>query len=249
MTVFIDPPIAFAHRGGSLFEDNIGIENTMEAFSAAINLGYRYIESDVQVSSDGEIFIFHDDDLNRLVARPGMFRDHTAAEIDQMLVGGKARIPRFAEVLSSFPEIKFNIDLKTPATVEPAIRAVRAARASDRVVFASFSATSLQRARSLAPEIATTMGPGEAAALKFARMKTALSGGAIAAQVPVSRNGIRVVTKRFVDRAHEHGLQIHVWTIDDAEEMKKLLDLGVDGLVSDRIDVLKSVMTERGLWR
>lgn len=238
-----------AHRGGALLSENIGIENTMEAFRNAIELGFEYIESDVQASRDGEIFCFHDDDLARLIGRPGRFIDFDSAEIKNALVGGKATVPTLDEVLETFTETKFNIDLKHPATIQGTIERIRKHNATDRVVLASFSHSTLTRARQIAPEISTSFSTREAALLKFGLVKRATAGGAIAAQVPFRHRGITVVTKRFVRRAQKHGVQVHVWTIDEYLEMHKLLDLGVDGLVSDQIDVLKSVLIEREQWR
>ena len=238
-----------AHRGGALLSENIGIENTMEAFQNAVKLGFEYIESDVQASRDGEIFCFHDDDLARLIGRTGRFIDFHSTEIKEALVGGKATIPTLDEVFETFTDIKFNIDLKHPATIEGTIERIRKHNATDRVVLASFSHATLTRARQLAPEISTSFSVREAALLKFGLAKRATAGGGIAAQVPLRRNGIPVVTKRFVRRAQKHGVQVHVWTIDNYHEMHKLLDLGVDGLVSDQIDVLKSVLIEREQWR
>lgn len=247
--MFTSRPVPLAHRGGALLPDNIGIENTMKAFQNAVNLGYRYIESDVQASSDGEIFCFHDDDLARLIGRPGRFIDFHSSEIKEVLVGGKAGVPTLDEVLETFTDIKFNIDLKHPATIEGTIERIRRHNATERVVLASFSHSTLTRARQLAPEIKTSFSVREAALFKFGLAKRATAGGAIAAQVPPRRYGIPVVTKRFVKRAQKHGVQVHVWTIDHAHEMHRLLDLGVDGLVSDQIDVLKAVLSEREQWR
>lgn len=256
MTVaFLDSPlpVAMAHRGGAEIAPNRGIENTLEAFATAVELGYRYIETDVQTSRDGRVYIFHDDKVDRLLGRPGAFADLSDDEIAMARVGGRVGVPTLREALETFPDTRFNIDLKHPSTVVPAVDVVRECRAEDRCLFASFTHRTLTTVRGLAPEIATSMSPREIAALRagpvHAVRATSTSGGAVAAQVPATRGPITVVHEGFIRAAHELDVQVHVWTVDDPAEIRRLLDLGVDGIVTDRPDRLKDELTARGLWR
>ncbi len=237
-----DPPIAFAHRGGAADGD----ENTAEAFARAIAAGYRFVETDVHATADGVPVLIHDppdpalsyDDLLRTPVSGG--------------VSGGA-VPRLADVLEAWPDVKFNIDVKSDAAVTPTVEAVKAAGAQDRVLLASFSDARLRRLRALtANKIATSMGQREIARLWAASrvgVKIGLAASVVAAQVPVRHGRLRVVDRRFIALAHRLGVQIHVWTVDDPDEMAGLLDLGVDGIMTDRIDILKEVFTDRGLWK
>lgn len=254
-SVYLDAerPLAFAHRGGALLEANRGIENTLESFANAVELGFRFLETDVQASRDGMAHVFHDLDCARLLGRPGAFGSLSAEEIAACAVGGRCRVPTLRELLDSFPDVRFNIDLKHEAVVAPAIEAVRDAGATDRVLFASFHHRTLVRARQMAPEIATSASPLEVGLIKSGATNRTRAlgrrGRAVALQVPIRRGKIRIVTEGFIGRAHRLGMQVHVWTVDNVTEMNALLDLGVDGLMSDRVDVLKDVLVERGAWK
>ncbi len=246
-------PLAFAHRGGALLPANEGIENSLLAFRNAFDLGYRYLETDVHCSADGVVYAFHDDNLERLTGNPAAIRSLPAADIDEARLGGREPIPTMRELFEALPEARFNIDVKSDGAVDATLQLIEDCGAADRVCLASFSHERLQRIRALMPKIATSFSPREVARLKLSPTSPGQSFGArhggVCLQVPHHRGPVTVVTRRFVDRAHAQGLQVHVWTIDDADEMNELLDLGVDGLVSDRIDVLKDVLTARGQWR
>jgi glycerophosphoryl diester phosphodiesterase len=252
---FLDAPtpLAFAHRGGALLPANDGIENTLAAFQNAVDLGYRYLETDVHTSLDGVVYAFHDVMLTRMTGTVSAFRDLDSAAIDAILVGGREPIPRLADLLGAFPEARFNIDVKADDAVDPTLALLRDAEALDRVCLTSFSADRLHRLRASAPGVPTCFTPGEIGLLRLApfRWLQALGkrrGGACV-QVPVRTRRITVVTPEFVRRAHALGVQVHVWTVDDPAEMRSLLDLGVDGLMSDRVDLLRDVLVERGQWR
>ena len=241
-------PLAFAHRGGAADGD----ENTVAAFERAVRLGYRYVETDVHSTTDGVAVVFHDRTLDRVAGR----RDHIGAlswaDLRTVRVGGAAAVPRLDEVLDAWPEIRFNIDVKADAGPEPTVDAVRRAGAAARVLLASFSDARLARIRGLAgPEVATSLGLRSVARLRAASLAGArlrLPPSVAAVQVPVRHGPLRVVDRRFLAGAHRLGLQVHVWTIDDPAEMSRLLDLGVDGIMTDRIDVLKAVYESRGNW-
>lgn len=236
-------PIPFAHRGGASDVP----ENTMPAFEYAVRLGYRYVETDVQVTADGVLVAFHDNDLRRTCGRPGRISDLPWREVRTALVDGRAPIPLLDELLGEWPELRVNIDCKTDKAVDALVAALRRHGALDRVALGAFSDARLRRLRAvLGPTVCTTLGPGGVAALKFGTLRTT---AAMAAQVPVQQGPLTVTDEKFVQRAHAKGLAVHVWTIDDAAEMHRLLDLGVDGLMTDRPEVLRTVFQERGLWR
>jgi glycerophosphoryl diester phosphodiesterase len=252
---FLDAPtpLAFAHRGGALLPANDGIENTLAAFQNAVDLGYRYLETDVHTSLDGVVYAFHDVMLTRMTGTVSAFRDLDSTAIDAILVGGREPIPRLTDLLEAFPEARLNIDVKADDAVGPTLALLRDAGALDRVCLASFSADRLRRLRAAVPGVPTCFTPGEIGLLRLApfRWLQALGqrrGGACV-QVPVGARRITVVTPQFVRRAHALGLQVHVWTVDDPAEMRSLLDIGVDGLMSDRVDLLRDVLVERGQWR
>ena len=241
-------PIAFAHRGGA----EPGDENTMAAFARAVALGYRYVETDVRATADGVAVVFHDSTLERLTGRAGRVADLSWADLSTVRVAGSAAVPRLDEVLEEWPDVRFNVDVKHDGGTVPAVAAVRAAGAGDRVLLASFSDGRLARLRTLAgPAVATSLGTREVAALRVAALtgrRWRVPASAAAAQVPLRYGRLRVVNRRLVAQAHRLGLQVHVWTIDDPVEMNALLDLGVDGIMTDRVDVLRDVYISRGHW-
>ena len=242
-------PLAFAHRGGAAEGD----ENSMAAFGRAVAAGYRYLETDVHATADGVVVVFHDDDLRRMFGRPGRVEDLRWADLASLREGGQTLLPRLSDVLEEWPEIRFNIDMKADSSVEPTVGVIADHNAHDRVLLASFSDRRIRRARALCgPRQATSLGQRETAALRVASLhgvgRFGLASGAAAAQVPVRYRGIRVVDRRFVRHAHRSGLQVHVWTIDRPAEMHDLLDLGVDGIMTDHIEALREVLTTRGQW-
>jgi glycerophosphoryl diester phosphodiesterase len=245
-------PLALAHRGGALLPANGGLENTLPAFRNAVALGYRYLETDVHVSRDGVVYAFHDEHLGRLTGVDTPIANLVAEEVDAVRVVGQEPVPRLETLLETFPEARFNIDVKADAAVGPTVDVIRAAGAEHRVCLASFSGARLQRLRRLCPEAARSAGPLEVAALRLGPLlwvrRLAARRGVHCVQVPVRRGVVRVVTPGFVRRAHETGVQVHVWTVDDPDEMRYLLGIGVDGIVTDRPDVLRDVLIERGAW-
>jgi glycerophosphoryl diester phosphodiesterase len=243
-------PLAIAHRGGAMDAP----ENTLEAFSAAVALGYRYLETDVHVSADGELVAFHDDRLDRVTDRTGELASLRWDEIRRTPVigpdGTTGTICLLAELLEAFPDARFNIDPKADAAVEPLIGVLRAAGALERVCIGAFSDRRIARMRSaLGTRLCTSLGPRGVARLRAASFGAPLGSlDAGCAQVPVRAGKVTLTDRRFVDRAHQAGLQVHVWTIDDPTEMHRLLDLGVDGIMTDRPEVLRDVLVERGAW-
>lgn len=241
-----DGILAFAHRGGaSEFP-----ENTMPAFQAAVDLGYTYLETDAYCTSDGVLLAFHDDVLDRVTSHKGRIEDLPYATIREALVEGREPIPLLEDVLTAWPHTKVNIDPKHDAAVEPLIALLRRLNTLDRVCVGSFSGARLKRLRSaFGPGLCTSMGPSDVLRLKAAEFHVPVGGfDALCVQVPLYYGVIPVVTRGFVRAAHRRGLQVHVWTVDDANEMERLIDLGIDGIMTDRPRILKEVLRRRGLW-
>jgi glycerophosphoryl diester phosphodiesterase len=245
--------LAFAHRGGAYHPEIEGLENTLVAFRHAVDLGYRYLETDVHASKDGTLFAFHDAALDRVTAHNGTVADLTSTELASALIAGREQIPTMASLLEEFPDVAFNIDLKSDAAVEPLGDLVRATGAQERVCVGSFSRARTEKFRRLVDgKVATAASPAEVAWFRFlpaARAVRLLAGrGAVALQVPHRRRGVRILTRGLLRRAHALGLHVHAWVIDDPAEMHELLDLGVDGLMTDRTDLLREVLLDRGQW-
>ncbi|MCB2117044.1 MAG: glycerophosphodiester phosphodiesterase [Rhodobacteraceae bacterium] len=236
-------PIAFAHRGGSLEVE----ENTIEAFAHAAGLGYSHVETDVQVTRDGVAVIFHDDTLERMTGEDVRVDALSWDELKGRRTKGGHAIPRLDSVLEEWPDLFLNLEAKADGAVAPMAEAIRAAGALGRVCVGSFVAERTAEAvRRLGPGLLWSPGQGGVLRLWLRGWGLPLAlppFGAV--QVPPSHKGIPVVTQRFVRAAHALGVQVHVWTVDAAEEMERLLDLGVDGLMSDRPTLLKEVIARR----
>jgi glycerophosphoryl diester phosphodiesterase len=252
--------LALAHRGGSLHPDVAGLENTLAAFSSAVGLGYRYLETDVHATSDGELLAFHDPVLDRVTDLTGRVAETAYVDVAAARIGGSEPVPRLVDLLEAFPDARFNVDLKSAGAVDPMVDLIERHAAHDRVCVASFEERVLRRfharlrARSSRP-VATACGVLSVVAARLGRRGRGAAGlhrllrdpGA-AYQVPVRHRGLLVVDRRFVEQAHAAGRQVHVWTVDDPAEMERLLDLGVDGLISDRTDLLKELLVARDQW-
>ncbi|MFE4833326.1 glycerophosphodiester phosphodiesterase [Arthrobacter sp. NPDC056691] len=252
-------PVAMAHRGFSL----AGLENTLAAFRAAVELGFSHLETDVHTTSDGELLLFHDRTLGRVTDGHGRIHDLTADEVRRVRIGGTEPVPTFDELVAAFPDARFNLDVKDWHSVPSVVAAIERHQVHDRVLIASFSD---RRRRAVVKQLSrrTAASAGTLANALFLVLGPLLSVPALgspvravlrralhgvdALQVPVRYRAIPVVTPGFVRRAHQLGLYVHVWTINNPAEMHRLLDLGVDGLVSDRADLLKDVLQSRGQW-
>lgn len=252
---FFDVPfIAMAHRGGALLPDNVGRENSVHAFANAAHLGYRYLETDVHATADGTLIAFHDDRLDRVTDRSGVIAELPWAEVRRARIGGHDPIPTLDELLETFPEHRFNIDIKAPGAVEPLAATITAHRAGDRVCVGSFGMDRIRAFRRLAGDrVATSVSRAGVAWTRFVPvLPRLLPAAGQALQIPidttVAGRPVRLVTPGLIAAAHATGRQVHVWTIDDPAVMHDLLDLGVDGLISDRIDTLREVLVGRGLW-
>jgi glycerophosphoryl diester phosphodiesterase len=219
----------------------------MPAFEYAVDLGYRYIETDVQVTSDGALVAFHDDDLKRTCGRDGRISRLPWSEVRTALVDGRAPVPLLDDLLGTWPELRVNIDCKSDAAVEALVAALRRHDALDRVCVGAFDDRRLRRLRrELGDGLCTSLGPVAVASMRFGPRPRPRG---LAAQVPVAQGPLTVTNAAFVERCHELGIAVHVWTVDDPNEMGRLLDLGVDGIMTDRPQVLREVFESRGLWR
>ena len=246
--------LAFAHRGGAYHPEIEGLENTMAAFKHAVALGYDYLETDVHVTGDGVLLAFHDDVLDRVTDLKGVIAELTLEEVRQALVGGREQVPTLAQLFDEFPHARFNIDIKSSGAVALLAEFIEERGAWDRVLVGSFSPQRMGEFRTLTRGRVPTSGtPVEVAAFRVlpsARLADWVTRGRVAAlQVPHKRGRWTIATRGLVRRAHAAGKHVHVWTIDDPEEMGILLDRGVDGIFTDRTDLLKDVLVERGRWR
>ena len=222
----------------------------MAAFEAAVALGYRYVETDAHVTADGVVVAFHDDHLDRVTDRSGTIAELPWSEVSAARIDGIAPIPLLSDLLDAWPELRINIDPKHDEVVEPLADLLQRHDALDRVCIGSFSDRRLERLRAqFGPRICTSLGPRGVAALRAASLVSRRSHPpADCVQVPTSIRRVPLVDARFVSHCHEAGLAVHVWTIDERTEMERLLDLGVDGLMTDRPALLREVLEDRGEW-
>ena len=239
-------PLAFAHRGGAARHP----ENSLRAFDGAARLGYTHLETDARSTADGALVAFHDATLDRATDMAGEVSKLTYRQLSAARIEGTEQIPLIEDVLGSFPDLRFNIDLKDAATIEPLVAALRRTRAWDRVCIASFSGKRLLEAQrrldrpvclALPPSAIVSLRylglPGKALAASLARL------GMQAAQVPQC-----IATRTFIRRAHELGLQVHMWTLNTRAEIEQALDLGADGVMTDETTLLRDILAERGQW-
>ena len=240
-------PIAFAHRGGA----SDAPENTMPAFQRAIDLGYIYMETDVHVTRDGVLLAFHDDDLSRTCGRPGKISELDYAEVSQARVNGIEPIPLLEDLIATWPNAHINIDCKSDQALQSLETRLARGDLFERVCIGSFSDRRLNHLReTFGDKLCTSMGPREVTKLRLGSWVRHVGKyqNVFAAQVPVSQGPLTIVDRKFIDAAHRADLQVHVWTIDDPIEIKRLLDLGVDGIMTDRPAILKQILQERNCW-
>lgn len=250
-----------AHRGGSA----VWPQNTMAAFEGAVGLGYRHLETDVQATSDGVLALFHDDLLAPTSDGEGRISEMTWSEVSRTRVGGEP-IPRLEDLLDAFGDARISIDPKTDTAVEPLIEALKRPGVLDRVCIGSFSDARLARVNqafgdsvclSLSPRevarLAALSGLGLPAALPLrprfgprSRLLRRRPFRGRIASIPLRQGPFPLATPRLIDSAHRAGIAVHVWTIDEPTKMERLLDIGVDGIMTDEPAVLLEVMAQRG---
>jgi glycerophosphoryl diester phosphodiesterase len=242
-------PVAMAHRGGAIEH----LENTFPAFQSCVDLGYRYLETDVRVTADGVLIVFHDPTLERVTDRTGRIEHLTWTEVSQARIGGREPIMRLEDFLGAWPDVRFNLDIKAAGVLAPLVRTVRRLKVADRICLGSFSDARIAAARRLfGPAVCTSLGPRGVAALRLSSYSPRAAGlvriQAGCAQVPLQLGGRALVDERFIAAAHARDLQVHVWTVDSEQEASAMLDLGVDGVMTDRPAMLRELLEKRGQW-
>ncbi|WP_338068837.1 glycerophosphodiester phosphodiesterase family protein [Cellulomonas endophytica] len=247
--------VALAHRGF----DRTGRENSLAAFAAARALGFEHVETDAHATADGVAVALHDALLDRTTDARGAVAALPWDVVRRARIGGTEPVPALEDLLGLFPDLRVNVDVKAAAAAGPTARAVERTRAHDRVCLTSFSSRRRRRALAgLSRPVATSAGQAEVVAflaaarlappaLRTAAVRAALR-GVDCLQVPERSGAVPVVDARTLAAAHAAGRPVHVWTVNGAADMHRLLDLGVDGLVTDRADVLRAVLLERGAW-
>jgi glycerophosphoryl diester phosphodiesterase len=250
-------PRAYAHRGWHV-GDLVGCENTLAAFHRGVQEGFGYLEMDVHASVDGVAVVHHDPTLERTTDGAGAIETQPAAALAELRVNGCEPIPRFEQVLAELPDTRITVELKSAAAVDPVLAVLERTDSWHRVCLGSYHDTWLLRARRAAgARLCTSLGQVSAFGLRSRAWLDALPGlswlpappliGNLA-QLPTSYRGLRVVDGPLVRVAHASGREVHVWTVDDRAEMAALLDLGADGLITDRPDLLRDLLRERGEW-
>jgi glycerophosphoryl diester phosphodiesterase len=242
-------PLAMAHRGGAIEH----LENTMPAFQACVDQGYRYLETDVRVTVDGVLVVFHDPTLERVTDRSGRIEHLPWSEVAKARIGGREPILRLEDLLGAWPDVRFNLDIKAAGVLAPLVRTVRRLKVADRICLGSFSDARIAAARRLfGPAVCTSLGPRGVAALRLSSYSPRAAGlvriQAGCAQVPLQLGGRALVDERFLAAAHARDLQVHVWTVDTPQECTTMLDLGVDGVMTDRPAMLRELLEKRGQW-
>lgn len=244
-----------AHRGLASVHDAPGIsesktidENTIEAFQNALIAGADYIESDIQVTSDGVPVLFHDDDLLRVANRADRIDQLTLHQLEQISMPGGGKIPTLEQALLELPGARFNLDFKVSGAITPAVTVINQLGAQNRVLVASFSESRRRLAsQQIAGEVASSAGSIRvvwlflAHQLRFDRLFGLIAKPVSALQLPTKVAFMRFAKPSFIERAQKHGLEVHFWTINSAEEMSELILMGADGLVTDRADLARKI--------
>ena len=229
------------------------MENSLSAFRRAVREGYRYLETDVHATSDGVVVVHHDAVLDRTTDRSGPIARQPWQVVRTAKIGGREPVSRLEDLLEELPDALLNIDVKASRAVQPLVDTLRRTNAYGRVCVASFSEARLERVRRAAGDgLLTSMGTKAIARLWAAGRLPAFvrsrRGHQRIAQVPVRQGRLTVVDKRLIEAARRRGIEVHVWTIDEPDQMHELLDLGVDGIMTDKPGVLREVLLSRGLW-
>lgn len=244
--------IAMAHRGFTSFRLPM---NSMGAFHEAAKLGFRYIETDVRATRDGVAVILHDRKLRPESGVPGAIDQLSWRDVRKANLGAAESIPALEELLSVLPEMRINIDIKHASAIEPTVNVIERANAHNRVLITSFSDRRRRRALGLlSKRVASSAGTGA-----FLAVLTTRTPGARAyawrmlrdsdcVQLPPRLGGLPIITPGLVRAVHASGRQVHAWTVDDPDAMNALFDIGVDGIITDRADLLRDVLVGRGEW-
>ena len=251
-------PLVMAHRGGA----GLWPENTMHSFERAVDLGVDVLETEIHSTADNILVLMHDSTVDRTTNGSGPISAFTLEELKRLdagynwsadggqtfpFRGSGITVQTLEEAFTNLPTVRINIDIKQekPSLLGSLCKTIRTFDMVDRVMVASFSSKVLKAFRRVCPEVATSAGTGEVAL--FYTMNLVFLGGVYrsafqAFQIPEHRSGLRVLTKRFVKTARGLNLAVHVWTINETKDMQRLLDLGVDGIVTDYPDRLISLL-------
>ncbi|GAB3016058.1 glycerophosphoryl diester phosphodiesterase [Nocardioides flavus (ex Wang et al. 2016)] len=246
-------PLAIAHRGGA----GLAAENTLAAFARATALGLTHLETDVRTTRDGHVVCFHDATLSRVTGHPGRVADLDLADLRRLRVDGTDQVPTLREALATFPTARFAIDLKDEASIGAMARLLRAHPGwAERTLVAGAWSGWLRRLRDEAPGVTTALGWRSLTTLVACSrggvrppgLRPGTGSTGTFAHVPIRLGRLPVHSGRVIARAHELGIRVVVWTVDDPVTMRSLLDMGVDGIITDRPDVLREVLVARGEW-
>jgi glycerophosphoryl diester phosphodiesterase len=238
-------PLAFAHRGGA----GDFPENSWKAFEHAVGLGYAYLETDAHATADGTVVAFHDRTLDRVTDGTGRIAELTAAQVAAARIGGTEPIPSLADLIMAWPDVRFNIDVKDEPVIGPLVDVLRATNCWDRVCLTSFSGSRLDATRRLLPRpVCSAASPAGIGAIRAGLPVKTLIARFAARSVQCAQIPYSMATSRFLARAHAAGLQVHAWTVNDPAVMDRLLDLGVDGIMTDRTVTMRDVLIARGQW-
>ncbi|MEX2423379.1 MAG: glycerophosphodiester phosphodiesterase [Acidimicrobiia bacterium] len=251
-------PFGVAHRGSRI----LWPENTMVAFEGAVALGFQWLETDLHLTADGVLVCVHDAALDRTTDATGPVSEVTASELANLDAGyhhaphddfpsrGRGvRVPTLEEVMTSYPDVRVIVDLKRDGLVDALWKLIERHGLHDRIVVGSFSDRRLAAFRRLSGgSVAMSTGPGRSIAAFAGALAGRVPRLADAVQFPVSVGPLRPLTARTVASFHRGGYQAHVWTVNDAATMQHFYDLGVDAVITDRPDILRDVLVERGQW-
>ena len=232
--------ISLSHRGNS----KKFIENSFEAFNSVVQMGYKYIETDLRMTLDKEVIAFHDPDLKRLFNLDLQVKDLTFNEIANLFKEKNCSLLTLEDVLKEFPKIYFNIDLKVEEVIQDSIKVVADFNAFDRVCFASFHSNRTRKVLRYNQNAIVSMGMKDVALFKFLKFNNK---NIKIIQIPLKWKGIKILTKNFIQKAHKNKLLVHVWTINDRKTINNLIDLGVNGIITDEPEILMETMKERDL--
>jgi glycerophosphoryl diester phosphodiesterase len=238
--------LAFAHRGGNEFAP----ENSFRAFKSAVDIGYKYLETDVHLTKDGFLIAFHDDTLDRVTDKSGLIRDLTLSEVKKAKIAGTDEIPLLSELLNSFTDCFFNIDCKVDETVQPLINLINNKDFINRVCIGSFSQKRINFIRkSLGKDVKTSMGPAEVILSKFLSYTSlGYNFKSSYTSIPIRRYGINLLEERNIKYLKSNNQKVIAWTINDEDQMKMLINIGIDGIMTDNLTLLKKVLIEENLW-
>jgi glycerophosphoryl diester phosphodiesterase len=251
-------PWVIAHQGG----DGLWPSDTMFAFERAAEMGVDVLEMDMHSTADGELVLMHDSTVDRTTNGTGRINEMTLAEIKALDAGynwseddGQTfpfrdmgiTVPTLEEVFTAYPDYRMNIEIKQaePSIIEPFCQMIRDNQMENHVLVPSFNQESVNEFRQACPEVATSAGESEVIAffvLSKLFLENIYSPKATALQVPETRSGLTVLTQRLIDAAHRRNLEVHPWTVDETEDMQRMLDMGVDGIITDRPDLMMELL-------